>query len=182
VLQQLTAGDLASDHLQSVVEAPIVVPQQSSTTRTTNTMSTPTVQHSTSVTPSLTNQPTAPVVPEAAPPIELAATVEEPIIPVEIEATEQLTYTFLPSDVAPLATATNGTHASPVPDVTAQARTLAAYLGWLSAGALQDVFGVPYDEARQVIEDLKRRNVLENIDTPAPRFILPFQKHSKGDL
>jgi len=106
---------------------------------------------------------------------QLVAPLEEGAMLVEVVGYTASAYTFLPPD-APAA-ATNGTNASTGFDVRAQARTLAAYLGWLSAGALQDILGLPYEESRQIIEDFKRRSILENIDTPAPRFILPFQKH-----
>ena len=156
--------DPIPERMQQIIETPVITPS-------------PTPTRSTSVNPAATIKPAAPAVSEAAPPPELAPTVEDPVIAIQIEAKDQSAYTFLPPDLSPLSAPTNGTHASPEPDVQAQARTLAAYLGWLSAGALHDILGVPYDEARQMIEDLKRHNVLENIATPAPRFILPFQKH-----
>jgi hypothetical protein len=166
----------APERIQQIVETPVVTPPAPiPPTRATGTMPRPAAPRSTSVNPAASDKPQAPAA-EAVPPVEFAAA-EEPVLPLTTQAPEHPAYTFLPPDVSATPAPTNGAHISSSVDTKTQARTLAAYLGWLSAGALQDILGLSYDEARQIIDDLKRRNVLENIDTPAPRFILPFQKH-----
>lgn len=167
----VTFDQTSPERVLHIVETPVITPHHpvapTAPEHVTETLPSPTVLTSAA-------KLEAHAAPEFAPP-DLAPTKEQPIIPVADDAPS--TYNFLPPDISPAPAPANGAHAAPVADVKTQARTLAAYLGWLSAGALQDVFGIPYDEGRQIIEDLKRRNVLENIDTPAPRFILPFQKN-----
>lgn len=48
---------------------------------------------------------------------------------------------------------------------------LAAYLGWLSAGALEDVFMIDSEYAAQLLEQLKREGILEDSPYPTPRFL-----------
>ncbi|MFQ3674803.1 MAG: hypothetical protein SNJ83_14525, partial [Aggregatilineales bacterium] len=48
---------------------------------------------------------------------------------------------------------------------------LAAYLGWLSAGVLEDVFMIDSEYAAQLLEQLKRDGILEDSPYPTPRFL-----------
>lgn len=57
--------------------------------------------------------------------------------------------------------------------LTHHAIALAAHLGWLSAGALQDIFGIDQDYARNLIEQLQQDGVLEAGNQPTPRFLRP---------
>lgn len=52
-----------------------------------------------------------------------------------------------------------------------QARALAAYLGWLGIGPLRDILLLSNDEAEAVIEGLKAASILEDTDSPTPRFL-----------
>ena len=58
-----------------------------------------------------------------------------------------------------------------VSPLTNHAVALAAYLGWLSAGALVDIFGIAPDYAGELIEQLKRDGLLENLSNQTPRFL-----------
>ncbi len=60
-----------------------------------------------------------------------------------------------------------------------QSQTLAAYLGWLSPGALQDIFLVSQEEATAIIEELKHQQVLEETTAVAPRFLPIHPKPEK---
>lgn len=55
--------------------------------------------------------------------------------------------------------------------LTHHAIALAAYLGWLSVGALGDIFGIEASYAHNLMEQLKRDGVLENSQQPTPRFL-----------
>jgi hypothetical protein len=59
--------------------------------------------------------------------------------------------------------------------VLQQATALSAYLGWLSIGALMDVLSLSEDDADNILEELKRQRILENSNSPTPRFIPPVQ-------
>jgi hypothetical protein len=61
---------------------------------------------------------------------------------------------------------------SVIPNATLQqARSLTAYLGWISMGPLQDVLGLSAEEAKSVMEALKSNGIVENIDAPTLRFV-----------
>lgn len=53
-----------------------------------------------------------------------------------------------------------------------QATALAAYLGWLSVGALMDVLLLPQARAEETLATLKSRGVLEQTDSKTPRFVI----------
>jgi hypothetical protein len=53
-----------------------------------------------------------------------------------------------------------------------RAQALAAYLGWIGAGPLQDVLGFSAADAQQIIVEFKASGVVENNDSPTPRFIV----------
>lgn len=55
--------------------------------------------------------------------------------------------------------------------LTPNAIALAAYLGWLSAGVLEDVFMIDSEYAAQLLEQLKRDGILEDSPYPTPRFL-----------
>lgn len=55
--------------------------------------------------------------------------------------------------------------------VLQQAQALAAYLGWLGVGPLEDIFGYTQDEAQVVIQELQKQGVLENTDCAIARFM-----------
>jgi hypothetical protein len=55
--------------------------------------------------------------------------------------------------------------------ILSRAQALAAYLGWLGVGPLQDVLGLSADEAQAVMGALKNSGVLEADNTTAPRFV-----------
>lgn len=77
--------------------------------------------------------------------------------------------TSAPSQAAPPA------HQPPQPSTRLQlmpnAVALAAYLGWLSAGVLEDVFMIDSEYAAQLLEQLKRDGILEDSPYPTPRFL-----------
>ncbi len=52
-----------------------------------------------------------------------------------------------------------------------QAQMLAAYLGWLSAGALQDILAMTETEALNMLDVLRAEGILEDAESPAPRFV-----------
>jgi hypothetical protein len=52
-----------------------------------------------------------------------------------------------------------------------QAIALSAYLGWISRGALCDIFYVSREEADQIITQLQEQNIVEQADYPTLRFV-----------
>ncbi len=52
-----------------------------------------------------------------------------------------------------------------------QAQALAAYLGWIGVGPLQDIFGMTVEEAKSTLEMLKTMGVVEQSTSPTPRFV-----------
>lgn len=52
-----------------------------------------------------------------------------------------------------------------------QAQALAAYLGWLGVGPLQDIFGYTLEEAEVIIAELQRQGILEETDCAIARFM-----------
>ncbi|GAB4510371.1 MAG: hypothetical protein OHK0046_07070 [Anaerolineae bacterium] len=52
-----------------------------------------------------------------------------------------------------------------------QAQALAAYLGWIGVGPLQDILGMTANEAQRTINALKKLKVVENGNSTTPRFI-----------
>ena len=52
-----------------------------------------------------------------------------------------------------------------------QVQALAAYLGWIGVGPLQDVFGMSPQDAHKALAVLKREGIVESTDSPTPRFI-----------
>ncbi|RMG77472.1 MAG: hypothetical protein D6711_01490 [Chloroflexi bacterium] len=52
-----------------------------------------------------------------------------------------------------------------------RAQALASYLGWIGMGPLQDVLGLSAEESKQIINTLKQKGIIENVDSPTPRFI-----------
>jgi len=83
------------------------------------------------------------------------------------------------NDLARAANALGGsdkpTPAAPIdaPQVMRQARSLAAYLGWLSVGALHDILSLSVEESQHVLSLLKTEGVLEASDHTTPRFLRP---------
>lgn len=55
-----------------------------------------------------------------------------------------------------------------------QAQALAAYLGWIGLGPLQDILGMTPDQARATLKALREMKIVENGTTPTPRFIRPI--------
>lgn len=51
-----------------------------------------------------------------------------------------------------------------------RSQALASYLGWIGVGPLQDVMGLSLDEANQIINTLKQMGIVEDVDSPTPRF------------
>lgn len=56
-------------------------------------------------------------------------------------------------------------------DVLDQATALAAYLGWIGKGPLQDIFGLSDAEANAVLLQLRTLGIIEDDNSPTPRFI-----------
>jgi len=65
------------------------------------------------------------------------------------------------------------TSSADTPFVLKQARSLAAYLGWLSVGALHDILGLSVEESQRILALLKTEGVLEASDHTTPRFLRP---------
>lgn len=55
-----------------------------------------------------------------------------------------------------------------------QATALSAYLGWVSVGVLTDVLHISPQVAFNLLQQLKQKGIIENSDSPAPRFITPL--------
>lgn len=51
-----------------------------------------------------------------------------------------------------------------------QATALAAYLGWLSIGALRDIFRLSEGDAQNVLSALRKNGIVETVDDPTFRF------------
>lgn len=60
-----------------------------------------------------------------------------------------------------------------------QSIALAAYLGWLSVGALHDIFGMSNEEAQEMIDKLRADNIIEDIDGPTFRFMRLVQLNGR---
>ncbi|MFW5692341.1 MAG: FtsK/SpoIIIE domain-containing protein [Chloroflexota bacterium] len=54
-----------------------------------------------------------------------------------------------------------------------QAQALAAYLGWIGAGPLQDIFSMSPEEAARTVLALREMGIVEDTDSPTPRFLRP---------
>jgi DNA segregation ATPase FtsK/SpoIIIE-like protein len=52
-----------------------------------------------------------------------------------------------------------------------KAQALAAYLGWLGIGPLQDILGLSHDEALAMLHGLQAAGILEDTASPTPRFV-----------
>lgn len=52
-----------------------------------------------------------------------------------------------------------------------QATALSAYLGWISRGALCDIFFISTEEAEDVLMELQKHHILEEADHPTLRFL-----------
>jgi len=52
-----------------------------------------------------------------------------------------------------------------------QAQALAAYLGWIGIGPLQDILGMSQEEAMRTITVLKTMGIVEDNDSHTPRFV-----------
>jgi DNA segregation ATPase FtsK/SpoIIIE-like protein len=52
-----------------------------------------------------------------------------------------------------------------------QAQALAAYLGWIGIGPLQDILGMSVDEAKKTLIALRTMGIVENSNSPTPRFV-----------
>jgi DNA segregation ATPase FtsK/SpoIIIE, S-DNA-T family len=82
------------------------------------------------------------------------------------------------SAAAPSAGAQTSTAVETKPDVSTeatalhQAQALAAYLGWIGIGPLQDILGMSSDDASRILAALRARGVVEDDGSPTPRFIL----------
>ena len=59
----------------------------------------------------------------------------------------------------------------PREDLLQQAEALAAYLGWIGVGPLQDILWMSHQEARETLETLKTTGIVEDSDSPTPRFM-----------
>jgi DNA segregation ATPase FtsK/SpoIIIE-like protein len=57
------------------------------------------------------------------------------------------------------------------PFILQRAQAVAAYLGWIGVGPLQDILGLSAPEAELAIAELKAMEIVENIEGPTPRFI-----------
>lgn len=58
------------------------------------------------------------------------------------------------------------------PQVTLeQAQALAAYLGWIGIGPLQDILGMSVSEAQRTLMVLKTMGIVEDNASPTPRFV-----------
>ena len=55
--------------------------------------------------------------------------------------------------------------------VMQQAQALAAYLGWLGIGPLQDVLLLPESEAKAILKSLQSSGVLSSDQSHTPRFV-----------
>lgn len=74
------------------------------------------------------------------------------------------------------ATATSTQTATTVLNTNAEAtlrnaQALAAYLGWIGVGPLQDILGLSHDEALATLMVLRKMGVIEKGESPTPRFI-----------
>lgn len=58
-----------------------------------------------------------------------------------------------------------------LPNLIQRCTMLAAYLGWLSVGALQDIFAMSESEASSILEQLQSAGILEAGDNPMLRFV-----------
>jgi hypothetical protein len=52
-----------------------------------------------------------------------------------------------------------------------QAQALAAYLGWIGVGPLQDILGLRTKDAETMLTLLRKTGVVEDNDNPTPRFV-----------
>ncbi len=60
----------------------------------------------------------------------------------------------------------------PRPEVSLQqAQALAAYLGWIGVGPLQDILGLSVQEAQKTLMVLRTMGIVESNSSPTPRFI-----------
>lgn len=66
-------------------------------------------------------------------------------------------------------------------NILQQAQALASYLGWLGIGPLHDIFGLSFEDARSILQELQARQILESSDSPTPRFLLATQLHQLTD-
>ncbi|MCU0514821.1 MAG: hypothetical protein MUE40_19880 [Anaerolineae bacterium] len=118
--------------------------------------------------------------------LEASATLEA-ILPPTIEAPAPPPLNPAPTPTLTLAPADalNGSHAPAEETITAdylnadlqtRAIALAAYLGWLSVGALEDILGLPAATATLLVIELKRVGILENAETNTPRFVRLAQR------
>ena len=57
------------------------------------------------------------------------------------------------------------------PQIVNQAIALAAYLGWISRGALCDIFFITDEEADWVMSQLQQQQIIEDADYPTLRFV-----------
>ena len=56
-----------------------------------------------------------------------------------------------------------------------QAVALTAYLGWISKGALCDIFYISYETAEEIMQELKHQQIIEDANYPTLRFIRTTQ-------
>lgn len=66
---------------------------------------------------------------------------------------------------------TQPTQAVPQHDMLDKASALAAYLGWIGIGPLHDILGLSEAEANAVLLQLRTLGIVEDDNTPTPRFI-----------
>ncbi len=52
-----------------------------------------------------------------------------------------------------------------------RAQAMAAYLGWIGVGPLQDVMGMSYGEAQDMLVTLQEMGIVEPTEAPTPRFM-----------
>lgn len=71
----------------------------------------------------------------------------------------------IPAPPAPEPQMTNAPH------ILQQAQALAAYLGWIGVGPLQDVLNISLNDANQIITQLQQMGVVENNTSTTPRFV-----------
>jgi hypothetical protein len=100
-------------------------------------------------------------------------------LPGKLEEEEALTPTpaaeppfsaALPSAPYPAPNHTQTSTSTALP-LAPNAAALAAHLGWLSTGVLEDVFAIDSEQAAQLLEQLKRQGILEDSPYPTPRFL-----------
>lgn len=77
----------------------------------------------------------------------------------------------VPEESATIVEKSQTIESSDEPTIVHQAIALSAYLGWISRGALCDIFYVSKEEADQIITQLQEQHIVEQADYPTLRFV-----------